>query len=478
MKEGYIKQHKRKNILLLTDDIRTHSGVAQVGRETILNTAHRYNWIQLAGAIEHPELGKISDISEDIQNQSGISDAKCLLYPVSGYGDPDTVRGVIARENIDAIFLITDPRYFDWLFKIENEIRKKVPIIYLNIWDDYPAPIYNKEFYESCDALFGISKQTKHINELVLGDRGKNKIFKYIPHGLNTKFFNKVEDGNVELIDFKKHLFNGDEPEFSLLFNSRNIRRKNIPNTILAWKLFCSRISKEEAKNCKLILHTKTTDPNGTDLDAILDHLEDWLDVPNNIIIDQNNYPTQHMGYLYNSVDGVIQLSNAEGWGLSLTEGLLTGTPIIATVTGGMQDQMRFIDENGNWFTNNDDIPSNHRKTYTECGEWAFPVFPRVQSMVGSIPTPYIFEDHCSYEDAADQIMNLYKMDKDQRTKIGLAGKKWAEGEEAGFTAEKMGMRVIEGIDELFDTWKPREQFEFLADTDYEKRVLKHKLIY
>jgi glycosyltransferase involved in cell wall biosynthesis len=54
---------------------------------------------------------------------------------------------------------------------------------------------------------------------------------------------------------------------------------------------------------------------------------------------------------LYNSADGVILLSSAEGWGLSLTESLLTGTPFIANVTGGMQDQMRFVDENGNWLT-------------------------------------------------------------------------------------------------------------------------------
>jgi hypothetical protein len=37
--------------------------------------------------------------------------------------------------------LITDPRYFIWLFAMENEIRKHIPITYLNIWDDYPAPL-------------------------------------------------------------------------------------------------------------------------------------------------------------------------------------------------------------------------------------------------------------------------------------------------------------------------------------------------
>ena len=60
------------------------------------------------------------------------------------------------------------------------------------------------------------------------------------------------------------------------------------------------------------------------------------------------------MSYLYNYADVYILLSSAEGWGLALTESLLTGTPIIANVTGGMQDQMRFEDENGDWIEFNE----------------------------------------------------------------------------------------------------------------------------
>ena len=130
----------------------------------------------------------------------GINDSKVTLYPCDGYGDPDLLREVIKREKIDALFLITDPRYFEWLFNIENEIRKEIPIAYLNIWDDLPAPMYNKDFYDSCDALFGISKQTKNINEMVLGkDGAKNKVIKYIPHGLNHNIFKPIDKDNKDL---------------------------------------------------------------------------------------------------------------------------------------------------------------------------------------------------------------------------------------------------------------------------------------
>ena len=135
--------------------------------------------------------------------KTGLEDASLILYPTSGYGSQELVRQMIKMEKPDGIFIITDPRYFSWLFEMENEIRRKCPIIYLNIWDDYPAPLYNKAFYESCDALLGISKQTVNINKIVLGDKTKDKIIKYVPHGLNWKVYKPLDKNSKEVQDFK-----------------------------------------------------------------------------------------------------------------------------------------------------------------------------------------------------------------------------------------------------------------------------------
>jgi len=476
MKEGYIKHGDRKKILLLTDDIRVHSGVAQIGREMVINTSHRYNWVQIAGAINHPEKGKRIDISADTNQKAGITDSSVILYPTDGYGTPELVRQIVKQEKIDAIFLITDPRYFTWLFQIENEIRRQVPIAYLNIWDDYPAPMYNKEFYESCDALFGISKQTVNINRIVLGDKAKSRITKYVPHGLNDKNFRILKQADPEVQEFRNYLTRGKEYDFILLFNSRNIRRKSIPDTLLAWKLFIDQLPKEKADKCLFVLHTEAVSDAGTDLPAVIEYL--FPDNDTNVVLSTDKLPTEKMNLLYNCVDGAILLSSAEGWGLSLTEALLTGTPIIANVTGGMQDQMRFEDENGSWIDFDADFPSNHRGTYKKHGEWALPVYPTSLSIVGSPLTPYIFDDRCSAEDATNRIMELYNMSSEERKNRGSKGREWGAGDEAGFTSEKMSQRIIEGMDELFSTWQPREKFEFLKDTDFEPRVLKHKLIY
>ena len=476
MRKGSIKKEERKKILLLTDDIRVHSGVGQIGREIVLNTCHRYNWIQIAGAVEHPDMGKIISLDEEMKKQTGVEDPSVSLYPTKGYGDMGLLRTVIKREKPDAIFLITDPRYFAWLFNAEDEIRNTIPIIYLNIWDNYPAPMYNKEYYESCDLLLGISKQTVNINKLVLGDKGKNKIFKYVPHGLNNKIFGILEDDAPELLRFNKNIGLKEENNFHLLFNSRNIRRKQVSNIIMAFRLFTDQLSPEDAEKCQLTLKTEPVFEHGTDLNAVIEYM--CPPETCRVGILNNKLSTEEMNLLYNSVDGVIQISNAEGWGLSLTEAMLTGTPFIASVTGGMQDQMRFEDKEGKWIEFNDEFPSNHYGKYKKHGEWALPVYTVASTLVGSPPTPYIYDDHHNINDVVDQIMKLYKMSKEERKSIGKKGYDWAKSEEAGFTSEMMSNRVVEGIEELFSTWKPREKYEFLKDTDYEKRVLPHKLIY
>ena len=473
---AYLPPEKRKKILLICDDIRVHSGVATVGREIVVHTAQHFNWVNIGGAIKHPDNGKRLDLSQSTNDTTGLTDTSVTLYPVDEYGNPDILRQLIKIEKPDAIMLITDPRYFVWLFMMENEIRKTIPITYLNIWDDYPAPLYNKPYYEACDLLMGISKQTVNINRLVLGDAADSRILKYIPHGLNHDIYKPLDKNDSTLKEFKKNLFKGKDYDFALLFNSRNIRRKQIPDTLLAYRIFIDQLSIEQAKKCCLVLHTERVNEHGTDLDAVIELLLNGEQY--NVIFTDARFDNGQMNMLYNSTDAQILLTSNEGWGLSLTEAMLAGKPIIANVTGGMQDQMRFEDENGNWYTPSPEIPSNHRGTYKKHGKWAFPVYPTSRSIVGSPPTPYIFDDRCEAEDAAKQIMNVYNLSPEERAELGLAGREWAIGDEAGFTGDHQGKRVIEAFNELFATWKPREKYELINTNEVKDRVINHKLLY
>jgi hypothetical protein len=480
MKEGYISKDQRKKILLLSDDIRMMSGISTMAREIVLGTSHRYNWVNLGAAINHPELGKRFDLSHDTNEIAGITDSSVVLYPCNGYGDPDTVRQLMEFEKPDVIMFFTDPRYWIWLFQMENEIRKKVPMIYLNIWDDLPAPLYNKPYYESCDGIMAISKQTLNINKMVLGDKAKGKVLKYVPHGINEKMFFPInefmKEANEHLQEIKKKAFGSFNPEFVVFYNARNIRRKSTSDLIAAYSEFCDSIGKEKASKCALLLHTQVADENGTDLAAVTDLLCD--PEYKKVFFSDARISPQDLNCLYNISDATCLISSNEGWGLSITEALMAGSMIIANVTGGMQDQMRFEDEKGEWIDFTPEFPSNHYGTYKKHGEWVVPVYPSNMSLMGSIPTPYIFDDRCDFRDVAKAIEEIYNMSPEERKRRGDAGRKWVTSQESMMSADHMCDNVIASVDETLDKFKSRKNYEFIKIEKRPKDRIVHKLVY
>lgn len=475
-REGYIPEKDRKKILLLCDDIRVHSGVATMAREFVINSAHKYNWFQVGAAIRHPDADKkkVIDISDDINKKFDMEDADVKILPSNGYGDAQLIRRLMKEEKPDAIFIFTDPRYWVWLFEIEREVRSKIPIFWLNIWDDFPIPLYNERYYESVDLLMGISKQTKLINELVLGDKAKDKIIEYVPHGIDEEIFRPLAgEFEKEFAEFKDKLFKGKDIEFVFFFNSRNIGRKHPHDLILAYRLFCDKIGKEKADKTALIMHTTAVDKHGTDLNAV----KAAIAKDRNVFFSQEKLSSAQMNLMYNVADVTILPSSNEGWGLSLTESLMAGTMIIANVTGGMQDQMRFVDHNGEWFTPSSKVPSNHRKTYTECGNWAEPVFPSNISIQGSVGTPFIYDDRLAPEDLAEAMNKVYELPKHVRTKYGQEGREWVTSEEAQMTSKKMSDNIIRCMEKAWDNFTPRKSFELHKFEPLEDREVEHELI-
>ena len=178
----------KKKILLLSDALRMHSGIATQSKEFVMGTLHKYDRVQLAGAVKHPEEGKIIDMCQAAQTESGVNDASLKIYPITGYGNPNILREILSIEKPDAIMHFTDPRFWIWLYNMEHEIRQNIPILYYNIWDDLPDPLYNTNFYRSSDLLMGISKQTYGINKRVLKKYGyKNWQTAYVQHGITDR---------------------------------------------------------------------------------------------------------------------------------------------------------------------------------------------------------------------------------------------------------------------------------------------------
>ena len=466
MKEGYIPKNQRKKIFMLSDDIRTHSGVGNMAREIILNSAHHFNWVNLGGAVKHPDKGKAFDISEDINKEIGISDSEVKVFATEGYGNTNILRSIIEQEKPDAIVHFTDPRYWVWLYQMENEIRQKCPLIFYTIWDDLPYPMYNREFYRSDDMLLCISKQTKNLVKNVLRDHPKPENVQYVPHGIDEKsFYPVVNDFKFEA--FKEKIIGNEKYDFIVLHNSRNIRRKNQQDIILSWRTFLDQLPVEKAKRCKLLLKTEPIFEAGTDLNKVIETMCDPQIHKVSIINERFN--KEELNYLYNISDAHMFFTDNEGWGLGLTESLTAGRMIIAPVQGGMQDQMRFEDENGDWIDFSTEHPSNADGKYKKCGEWAIPMFPKTRSSKGSPMTPYIFASQCSIEDGAIALMKVYKMGPEERKRRGLAGREWVLSDESGFTAKRMSQGFIDNIDKLLKKWKPQPRFRVIKVDDSTK---------
>ena len=480
MANGYIPQAQRKKILFLCDDIRMTSGISTMAREIVVGSSHVFNWINVGGAINHPDQGKKLDISADTNRIMGINDSSVFIYPTNGYGSPELIRQLIEIEKPDAIMFFTDPRYWVWLFQMENEIRKKIPMVYLNIWDDLPAPLYNKSFYESCDTLMAISKQTLNINKMVLGDKVEGKILKYIPHGINEQIFYPITEfmqpQNEALEKKKIEIFGNFKPEFIIFYNARNIRRKCTSDLIAAYALFCDKIGKEKASKCALLMHTQRADENGTDLNAVVELICD--PEYQKVYFSDARINAEDVNLLYNMSDVTALISSNEGWGLSLTESMMAGRMIIANVTGGMQDQMRFEDENGKWIDFDDKFCSNHFGKYKKHGEWALPIFPTNISIVGSIPTPYIYDDRCDFRDVAKAIEECYNLSPEERSRKGMAAREWVISDESMMSAAHMCDNVISTINQTINTFKPKKKFELIKTEKLERKKIVHPLVY
>jgi glycosyltransferase involved in cell wall biosynthesis len=323
--------------------------------------------------------------------------------------------------------------------------------------------------------LFAISKQTENINHVVLGDKAKDKLIKYVPHGINEKLFHPVNKSDDDFKAFKKQVFGDDEKDFVIFHNARNLRRKSTSDLILAFKTFLDTLPKQQADKCALIMHTDAVDDNGTDLNKVIEMLLGKNQ--STVYISGTKVDSKTLNKYYNLADLTALISSNEGWGLSLTESMMAGTPILANVTGGMQDQMRFEDEDGNWIKFTEQFGSNHFGKYKKHGKWAFPVFPSNVSLIGSPPTPYIFDDRCDFRDVANQFSSAYALkmeDANEYAKLGDAAYKWVTSDESMMTARKMAENVIDGVKETFDKWVPRPVFDFIKIEELEENYLKY----
>ena len=368
-------------IFTISDHPLSPSGVGTQTKymiEGMLKTG-KYQFVSFGGAIQHP--------AHDPQHTEEWGQ-DWIIWPVDGYGDGDKVRAMIRAQKPDILWFMTDPRFYTWLWDIENEIRAHMPMVYYHVWDNYPYPKFNRSFYLSNDHVACISKLTHDIVETVAPEVDSS----YIPHAVDGNIFRPHPPQDVKTFRQQRGL----DDKFVCFWNNRNARRKQSGTLIFWFKDFLDRVGHDKAT---LIMHTDIKDQHGQDLEAIIHEL--GL-VNGEVLFSREKVAPEDLAMVYNGADLTINISDAEGFGLSTLESLSCGTPILINKTGGLQDQI----------TDGENV-------------FGMGLEPSSKAIIGSQQVPYIYEDRLNREDFLDGLTELYEMGAEKRAEIGLLGREW-----------------------------------------------------
>ena len=410
---------RKIKILTLSDHPLSPSGVGTQTKYIIeaLLQSGKFEVVSLGGAIRHPD--------HKPQKTEQYGDL-WTIYPVDGYGTADAVRSIMRTERPDVLWFMPDPRFFGWLWMIEQEIRPLVPMVYYHVWDNLPYPMFNKKFYDSNDMVVTISKVTDDI----VANVSPTVAREYLPHAVDGSIFTPMNQEDVRT--FKNQFFKIPEGEednkFTFFWNNRNARRKQTGSIMWWFKEFLDEIGHDKAR---LLMHTDPKDQHGQDMIAIMERTGM---TQGQILLSTQKIPPEQLARMYNIVDCTVNVSDAEGFGLATLESLSCATPIIVNLTGGLQDQ---ITDGKNQF--------------------GIGIQPSSKAIIGSQDVPYIYEDRISKKDFIDALRTMYEMSPADRSKVGLLGREFTL---SNFNFQQFGQRwvnLLEEVHENFGSWNHPE---------------------
>jgi len=416
----------KKKILVLSDHPLSPSGVGTQTRymiEALLKTG-RYKFICLGGAMKHNNYDpvKVEPYNED-----------WIIFPVDGYGNHEIIRSILQKEKPDALWFMTDPRFYDWLWDIDNEIRANIPMIYYHVWDNFPAPTFNGVFYRSTDEVVCISKVTHEILKEVSPEVSSC----YLPHAVDTNVFKKFDSNEMgPAIEVRKRILessiNFKNPNKKIFFwNNRNARRKQSGTLIWWFKEFLDDVGHDKAT---LLMHTDARDPHGQDLPHIINHLgvNDGQ-----VLLSTQKIDSTNLANMYNAADFTINISDAEGFGLATLESLSCGTPIIVNMTGGLQEQ---VTNGKEWFG------------------WG--IKPSSKAVIGSLQVPYIYEDRINQQEFHNILKKAINVSSKSYNRMSKGGLKHVAENYNFDKFQNSWVELMDSILEKHGSWNKRRVYK------------------
>jgi len=417
---------KKIKVLTLSDHPLSPSGVGTQTKyfiEALLKTG-RYEVISFGGAMKHQNYTPTK-----IEEWGNL----WTIYPVDGYGTKEMIRSVLQKERPDILWFMTDPRFYEWLWEMENEIRALVPMVYYHVWDNFPSPAFNGRFYRSTDEVVCISKVTHKILQDVAPDVPSH----YLPHAVNSEIFRsaKTDEEKQEIKDLQQKIraMSGLKNDKRKIFfwNNRNARRKQSGTLIWWFKEWLDKVGHDKAM---LLMHTDARDPHGQDLPHIINKLK--LN-KGQVLLSTNKVSPGELAKFYNAADFTINISDAEGFGLATLESLTCGTPIIVNMTGGLQEQ---VTDGKNWF--------------------GFGIEPSSKTVIGSLQVPYIYEDRISQKDFEKALTSAINIRQKAYKKMITLGKAHVRNNYDFTKFESKWVSIMDNIVEKYGSWENRTGYD------------------
>ena len=405
---------RKKKILVLSDHALSTSGVGTQTRHLVNGLLKKGGWTfrQFGAAIKHADYRTIV-VNDDF-----------IIKPIDGFGTKEMLRVTLATEKPDLILIFTDPRFFTWLFDMEDEIHQVCPIAWWHVWDNWPKPVFNAPFYESTDLINCHSYLTYEICKQDFAEKTN-----FVPHALPDDMFYPLPD-HVKTARRVELLGNARKDDFILFWVNRNARRKRPSDVIEAWSMFRRKIEAEGRRDATLVMHTDPLDQEGPNLYEVAD----LFGVKDSIVFSNDRIDFEKMNILHNISDACINISYAEGFGLATLEAMQCGNPIIAVKTGGLTRQV-----------------VDHRDG-TQNG---IALDVEFKTCVGSQVVPYIYEDYASNSAVSDAIEKMYRMGPEGRKELGNKARKYANEE---FNYQNVIDRWHETLNHTIDTWKSKRK--------------------
>ena len=400
--------HKKK-ILVLSDHALSTSGVGTQTRHLINGLIAKGEWTfrQFGAAMKHADYRTVI-VNDDF-----------IIKPIDGFGTKDMLRVTLATEKPDLILIFTDPRFFGWLFEMEDEIHQICPIAWWHVWDNLPKPTFNASFYEATDLINCHSYLTYELCKQDFPEKTN-----FVPHALPNDLFFPLSEAQRSAK--RQEILGKKKDNFILFWVNRNARRKRPSDVVEAWSIFRRKIESEGRSDATLLMHTDPLDQEGPNLYEIVK----LFGVEDSVVFSTDRIDFNKMNDLHNISDACINISYAEGFGLATLEAMQCGRPIIATKTGGLTRQV-----------------VDHRDG-SENGV-ALPVDFR--TCVGSQAVPYIYEDYTANETTAAAIEKLYRMTPDERRILGQKANNYVKSE---FDYQKTIDMWHETLNKTIGSWK------------------------